>query len=348
MIIFLYGEDTYQSRQKLNSLKDKFTREVDPSRGSLTELLGESIDIGKIGEAVGPGTLLAKKRMIIIEDFFKNKSKTIFNEIIEYLKTKSAEDNIIIFRDSIVKTKKTRVSESPVKIDSAGREKALTGDQLKLFKFLVKQKYTQQFKALSNTEAAAWVKKEVETRGGKINYQAAQMLISLVGNDLWQVTSEIKKLINYKLGLEPKLTEGGKEAEIEVKDVEELVRGSFDENIFALTDAISNKNKALSAKLLEEQIEAGLTDSYLMSMIIRQFRIMLQIRQALDSGLSSRKMITLLKLHPFIIQKGMSQVRQFNLESLKKIFSQLVKIEYGMKTGKADVKTMLDLLIVKI
>jgi len=348
MIIFLYGEDTFRGRQKLKQLKEKFLREVDPGSTSLTILDGESVTLGQIAESVGPGTLLAKKRMVIIEGLFSNKNQTIFGEILNYLKNQIDKENIIIFWDSLVKMKRIKNKEEIFKIDSVGREKILTGQPLQLFKFLVKQKYAQQFNLLSNTEAVVWAKKEVEARGGKITNQAAQTLNSLVGSDLWQVSNEIDKLLNYKLGREPKLTKGGEKVIIEVEDVEMLVRGSFDENIFALTDAISNKNKTLATELLEEQIEAGLTDSYLINMIVRQFRILLQIRQGLDLGLSSRKMINSLKLHPFIIQKGINQVRKFNLTTLKNILNELVKIDFKMKTGRADVKTMLNLLIAKI
>lgn len=348
MIIFLYGEDTYQSRQKLKQLKEKFISEVDPSGSSLTALNGETVKMEQIGEAIGPGTLLAKKRMIIIEDLFTNKDQTILNKVCEYLKNKKSEDNIVIFWDHSIKTKKTRGKETPVKIDPSGRERPLAKYQSQLFKFLDNKKYTQQFNQLSNTEATAWAKKEAEKRGGKITYQAAQLLTSLAGSDLWQINNEIDKLLSYKLGREPTLTKGGEVAVIEAEDVEMLARGSFDENIFALTDAISSKNKAMAAKLFEEQIEAGLAGAYLINMIVRQFRILLQIRQALDSGMSSRKMISVLKLHPFIIQKGISQARRFNLDSLKNILSKLVEIDFKMKTGQADVKTMLNVLIAKI
>ncbi len=348
MIIFLYGEDTYRSRQKLKQLKEKFIREVDPSGSSLTVLNGETVKMKQIGESIGPGTLLAKKRMIIIEDLFTNKDQTILNKVYEYLKNKKSEDNIVIFWDHSIKTKKTRNKEAPVKIDAAGRERPLAKQQSQLFKFLDNKKYAQQFNQPSNTEATAWTKKEAEKRGGKITYQAAQLLTSLVGSDLWQINNEIDKLLSYKLSREPKLTKGGEIISIEVEDVEMLVRGSFDENIFALTDAISNRNKVIATKLFEEQIEAGLADAYLINMIVRQFRILLQIRQALDSGMSSRKMISTLKLHPFIVQKGINQVRRFNLDSLKSILSKLVEIDFKMKTGRADAKTMLNLLIAKI
>lgn len=348
MIIFLYGEDSFRSRRKLNDLKDKFLREVDPSGNSLVILDGESATMEKINESISASSLLSKKRMVIIENLFLNKTQTIFNQLNDYFKKKKksdlpagssclpagrsakAGDNIIIFLDSISSEEKL-----PKYKDS-------------LFKTLVKEKYAQEFKSLSNTESTNWTKKEVEARGGKISASAAAELTSLLGSDLWQINNEIDKLINFKAGQKLHLGNDEKGTVIEKEDVKNLVRGQFDENIFALTDAISARNKSAAVKLLEEQIEAGLTDSYLLTMITRQFRIMLRIRQGLDSGLTSRKLITLLKLHPFVVQKGINQVRNFTLVSLKSILSKLIEIDYLMKSGKGEIRPMLSLLIARI
>jgi len=311
-------------------------------------VLGAEAGLKEINSKVSPGSLLSKKRMIVIEDIFLNKTQTVFEEVLDFFQKRKFDDNIIIFWDSSIGVKVTGRKKEVVKIDSSGRGKPLPAKQLKLFNFLAKQKYAQEFRSLSNLETADWIKKETKKRGGEIANQAAQTIVSLLGNDLWQIDNEIDKLINYKLGLEPKMVKGGEPAEIESREVEKLVRGRFDENIFALTDAISNKNKAMAIKLLEEQYELGLTDMYLMAMIVRQFKILLQIRQALDSGLTSRKIISSLKLHPFVAQKGINQARNFSLAVLKSILSQLVKIDYNMKTGQADVKTALNLLFVKI
>jgi len=340
MIIFLYGEDTYRSRQKLKELKNKFLRDIDPSGNSLNILDGENINLNKINEIIGASSLFSKKRMIIIERIFSSKSKTIFDELRDYLIKKEPscfaegadsvdkknQENIIIFWDDIAS-------------EGMGKNK--------LFNFLNKQKYTQEFKKLSNTEIINWIKKEFQAKNGKIKQQAAVLLSSLVGSDLWQLNNEINKLINYK---KAQCLLGDKvcEAEIEKEDVEEFIRGKFDENIFAFTDAISNRNKAQALDLFEKEIEAGVADSYLLHMIIRQFRILMQVRQALDQGATSRKITSYLRLHPFVVQKASTQVRSFSLQVLKKIFSRLVEIDKKIKTGQSDFKTELSLLITKI
>jgi len=132
---------------------------------------------------------------------------------------------------------------------------------------------------------------------------------------------------------------------IEERDVFEMVRGKLDTNIFSLTDAIGAGNKGQALKLLEEQIESGAAETYLLSMILRQFKIILRIRAALDLGGNGKSIASSLKLHPFIVQKGISQARFFSLDSLKKIISRLVRMDYELKTGQGDLKTGLALLI---
>ncbi|MFA4834303.1 MAG: DNA polymerase III subunit delta [Patescibacteria group bacterium] len=353
MIIFIYGEDTFRGRKKLKELREKFIREIDPGESSLTVVDGKTAKAKEIIDCFGARSLLAKKRMAIMENVFLNKNKDVPEEIFNYLKKikTGKDDNIIIFWDPAVKTKAFSAKKNAFLLDSDGRENTLPKTLQPLFNFLTSQPYAQEFKLLSNQELSAWIKKEVETRGGLITDRAAQTLISLVGNDLWQINNEIDKLLSYESGREGKLIAGGVKEEkktIGEQAIRELVKGGFDENIFALTDALSNRNRKQASELLNEQYEAGLSDGYLLNMITRQFKILLQVRQALDSRFSSRKIITTLKIHPFVAQKSINQVRNFNLASLKSALNRLVEIDYLVKTGKGEAKILLNLFIHKI
>ena len=345
MIIFFYGEDDFRSSHKIKELKEKFLTEIDKSGNSLHVLDGASTTLKEINERAGAQSLLSSKNMVVVQNIFLNKKKELVVEVLEFLKEKENSSNIIIFREDKLKINK---KGNVVKIDSKGVEKALLKKEKELAEFLKKQKFTQEFKRFNNVELANWIKKEIEFRGSSITPRAVSSLMGLLGNDLWQIDKEINKLINYKNGKVARLTEGGKEECIDILEVEDLVKGSFDENIFALTDAISAKNKSVATKLLEEQYLAGLSDSHLLSMIVRQIKILFQIRNALDNGLNSRQIISSLHLHPFIVQKGINQARNFTLENLKKILNKLIEIDYNMKTGKAEVRLLLNLLISKI
>ena len=382
MIIFFYGEDDFRAKKKLGELKGKFLREIDKSGGSIEYLDGKTADLKEINEKAATASLLASKRMIIIEDIFSNRDKELLPEITEYFRAKEKNkwDNIVIFCDNSIKSKRKMGGMEIVKADSEGRDKPLGKKEKELFDFLANpssklgagQKFAQEFKKLNNSELSSWIKKEVETRGGEISARAIQVLIGLIGYDLWQIDREIDKLINFKSGGRPSLLlsekmiaeEAGEVPEsplsrgvvppwrergvlIEPEDVEELVKGNFDDNIFALTDAIGARNKSLAVKLLEEQFELGANEIYLLTMIIRQIKIILQVRQALDIGHSSRQIISELKLNPYVAQKAIEQARHFSLAALKIIFGKLIEIDYQIKTGQGEPQVLLNLFIAK-
>jgi len=319
MIIFLYGADTFRSRRFLQELKNKFTRDVDPNSQSLSVIDGMAADLKTISGQINTGSLFVKKRLIIVENLFKNKKEKIFNELNDYLKTfTSADDNIIIFRDEELDTK-----EKPVKAAAK-----------KLFSFLKNQPYSQEFSPLNANQLLSFIKKEAQAFHKEISAPAASLLINSSNSDLWVIAQEIRKLAFY--------TSTGV---ISPDDVKNMSFDSAEENVFGLMDALSAKNKKLAITLLEEQYASGLSDEYLLSMLMRQFKILLQIKEALNSNMNPGELAPKLKLHPFIVKKSIPQTQNFSSLELRKHLNYLINLDYLNKTGRGEIKTNLFLLI---
>lgn len=331
MIIFIHGADTFRSRRKLRELKEKYIREVDQAGSSLETIAGETLTLDRINQAAGSASLFSRRRLVVVERLAQTKNKKLFDELVKFFKPaadggKRNEDNIIIFWEE-------------------GLEAAMLKNKFYQWLKTLPKSHVYEFKPLSNTELAAWIKKEAEARGAKIAPPAAAELAGYIGNNLWQIDNEINKLIGYKTGL---MIAGQKEIMIEADDVKALVRGNFAANIFALTDAIGSRAQPLAFELLERELEAGIAETQLLFMIVRQFRLLLAVKQAVAAGDSPGQITRRLKLHPYVAQKCFSQTGRFTLPVLKKIFQTLVEIDYKIKTGQADLKTSLNLLMAKI
>lgn len=327
MIIFIYGADTYRSRQKLNELKDKFVTEIDINSQSLVVLNGATTTLKEIGEKISTGSLFVKKRMIVLEDIFDNKSEKLFADLTAFLKkrdeaAKSDEDNIIIFRDG----------------DLNNKDKKLKKDAQKLFTFLLAQKYVQEFKTLSGATLSDFIKDEVKKLERQIETPAINTLIARTNSDLWRISSEIHKLAMA-------ISTG---ATITDQEVKNQVVGTYDENIFSLTDAIATRNIKLALTILEEQYMAGLSEDYILSMLIRQFKIMLQVKSAVAAGLSPLQISSELKLHSYVVKKTLSQISSFTLEALKEKLNHLISLDFANKTSQKDIKAELSLFISKL
>ncbi|PJA09616.1 DNA polymerase III subunit delta [Candidatus Falkowbacteria bacterium CG_4_10_14_0_2_um_filter_41_15] len=336
MIIFFYGDNNFKAKQKINELKTKFFQEIDPNEHSFNVLDGVMVDLTEISQTVNTGSLFTKKRLTLIENIFANKKVSILEELLNYLQKNNLEksDDILVLYEPKLKNQKGKI----VKVSPNGeKDSPLNAKEKKLFEFLSQQKFTQEFKPLTPAELSGWIKTEVEKRGGTIKSAAVTELINYSNNDLWQINNEIEKLINYKPA-----------TEIASSDIEKICSPAIDDNIFALTDALGNKNKPLALKILEDQYHLDVADEYLLAMLLRQFKIILQLKVSLNNGESPSKIGPSLGLHPYVAQKSANQTKYFTLAQLRRISSELTHLDYLNKTGQTDFRTGLNLLIAKM
>jgi len=330
MIIFLHGHNSFNSRQKLNALIEQFKKTRDPRGDNVVRLTGEKITLDDINSKIASVSLLAEKRLLIIEDLFNHKEKNIFKSLLIYLQKleKENNENTLIFHE-------TRELDS-----KKFGEKKLLVDQKKLFDYLAKQKFSEKFNRLGNLQLSGWIQKKASAKNINLAPRLANLIIMLAGDDLWQINNELNKIINY--------AQSQKKTEVTEQDTRQLVNGNIDENIFALTDSISNRNNALFFSLLEQQLAAGVSLQQILTMLIRQFKIIIQIKESLFQNTTQRDIALQLKIHPFVVQKTTPQTRNFSLDYLKNIFNGLIEIDYKIKTGQADGLTGLNLLFISL
>ncbi len=308
MIFFFYGEDSFRAQQKIKNIRDKFKAKVGGDGYNIDYLDGNLLTIADFFKSVKSCGFLVTKKLIIIRDIFDNKKlKNIQDEIIKFLKTQKddPEENYLIFWQT-----------------------GKTDARSKLYKALKKFKFTEEFNVLSTPKLISWLKKEVANHKKSITEEALNLLLICVGNNLWQLHQEINKLVNFC------------KKEIKVEDVKKLVHAKTDNNIFNLVDAIGNKNKKLALNLIEKQLDNGVAIQYIITMIVRQFRLILKIKSFSENKITQDWAIAqTLKLPNFVAKKILIQSNLFTLIELKKIYQQLLLIDEKIKiyTGKEKI-----------
>jgi DNA polymerase-3 subunit delta len=314
MIFLLHGADSFRRRQKIQELKERFMAAVDSLGQSLVIIDGAQVAPAELQAKISGGSLFTKKRMLILENSFGNKNEAVFSALLSLCtKNAGAEDNAIVFNEGEI---------LPSKIKAEAK---------KLYAWLLKQPYVQEFKVLNNNQTLDFAKKEIAAQDAKIAPSALSLLVARTGNDLWRLDNEIKKLSAAASG-----------AIIDNALVQELVKGEIEDNIFALSDALGTKNCNLSLQLLEEQFAAGLSADYLLAMFQRQFKIMLQIKIIKEEeNLSETQIATKLKLHPFVVKKGLQQSLKFSITELERHLGLLMSLDFKNKQGRVDLKSEL-------
>jgi DNA polymerase-3 subunit delta len=344
----MYGLDDYRAKQKIKEVKKKFLQEVDLSDSSTEELRGEDLTLDKFHAVSSSNSLFARRRLIITTNVLFSKSKNLADDLLKYLKEHQESDNIFIFYEPNLTRDKKDVLVMALADDDT---KPLTKAQAALVDWWKQEATSQYFPLLNNQEVAVWMDGVVKPAGLELDYRAKQILTATVGSDLWALTNELAKLIHYQQASSSAKATEDKQCEDKIINAEAVLAmlgTKSEENIFALTDALSNKNKQLAVKLLADQLQEGASEAYLLTMLTRQVKILLTIRASLDSGCSARDIGAKVKLHPYVLQKGINQARNFNLPYLKSLLTALVRLDYSYKSGRLPASLMLSLIAAKI
>jgi DNA polymerase-3 subunit delta len=84
------------------------------------------------------------------------------------------------------------------------------------------------------------------------------------------------------------------------------------------------------------------------SMIIRQFRLLIQAKEILDEGGTERDIASRLHLHPFVARNLIPQAKKFDLAGLESIYHHLLEIDVDNKTGEMPGEVALDVMIAQL
>src|SRR5512139_2133951 len=185
-------------------------------------------------------------------------------------------------------------------------------------------------------ELPRWVGERAKKRGGSIEPAAANRLATLIGSDLRRLDSEINKLLTYV----------NRERAIAERDVLLLVSEASTSSVFDLVDALGKRDGQRAAHELHHLLDQGESPLGLLAMIVRQYRLLILVKELQARNLPPDAMAKELGQHPFVIKKLNEQARNYrDSRQLEAIYRRLLDIETEIKTGQTTDVLALDLLV---
>lgn len=320
MIIFLYGEDSFLSRQKLGDYRNRFLKKYGP-QGDLTAADAEEKPGVDVAEMTSSRGLFSSVRLVIIKNFISQSGGEKQSQAVSFLK---ADKDIPLDKDIVL----------------IFWEKNVPKKESALFKFLLKNAKCQEFKRLEGALLFRWMTGCLQEINSEVRLSkvAAEKLAAYSGGNTQLINSELEKLAAFK--------ESG---EINESDLDQLVNAKISPTIFEIIEAASGGNKKRALSLLHNQLKNKEDLFYILSMYVYQFRNLLKISEFYWQGMTDRFDIAKKTgLHPYVIQKTLPQLKNFSLEKLKTIYRKLQEIDMEAKTGKVDIALALDKFIVEL
>lgn len=179
-----------------------------------------------------------------------------------------------------------------------------------------------------------WIQRQAREQGIAIDSRAVQLLATYVGVNLRQLHNELAKLATYAAG-----------RPITADDVKLLVADGSESMIWDLTDALTKRDGRNAMTALQVLRRNDANAFYLLTMITRQYRLVLKVKEAMRLyGGNRTEIAKLVGESPYPVEKAMSLAPAYTLTDLEDVLERCLTLDHAAKTG-ADAETELDLLI---
>lgn len=335
MLYVLHGADELTRSEMLAEWKEKLGDATTASVNT-TVLDGRRVSMAELVETCDALPFLGTRRLVIVEGFWSRFEPGKRKQSKDEPRALSAADAALIqglaeYLPRLPETTRLIFVESQSLNPSNPLFDALPQERKRI--------YIKEFRPPTDRDLPRWIESRMKSKEGEITPQAAQELARAVGSDLRQLDQELEKLLAYV----------NYERAVTVQDVRAVVAAQQMAGIFALVDAIGMRQGDRAMRYLHELLNAGAAPMYVLSMIERQFRILLQVKALQEQGatLPQIKRATGVR-HSFVLQKGSRQARNFSMERLEAIYAHLADVEGHIKTGQIDDLLALDLLVAQL
>jgi DNA polymerase-3 subunit delta len=207
--------------------------------------------------------------------------------------------------------------------------------------------------------------KLLDSCGKKMSPAAWIALGRKTGFDLRRSMSELEKLISFV----------GDRALIDKDDVEEAVGRTKEDDIFALTNALSEKNEIAALDALKNLLDQGIHHLIILTMISREIRLLLQARVWVDSGKlpkfnhsmeygwfqsvlypvfgelntsAVKREGIIFSQHPYSVYNALRNCVRFTTTRLIALTEELLNLERSLKTsGASSPQLLLEMFLIK-
>ncbi len=307
-VYLVLGPEEYQCREAVHLLKDKLTT-PDSLAFDYSEFVAGETPVDEIVEAANTFPMISKRRLVLVleADAFKDAEQ---EEILEAIPSLSIRSTLVLSATDLDRRKK-------------------------FYRTLKDSTYVIEFPKLNGPALEKWAEAYIKKQGYRISATAIKKISDLAGSDLQSLAMELDKLLLY----------AGNEKTVPDTIVDDLVRGSREQTIWDLIDAVGRRDRSGALKALANLIGMGEPPLRIVVMLARQFRQVIIVHEGLREGIPNREIGVLAQIPPFKIQDFIRDARAVHPDTVRRLFVRLADLDRQLKTSSADGRMLLESLL---
>ena len=301
----MYGEESYLKQSYKKRLREAI---VGDDTINYTAFEGKGVDAEEVMAMADTMPFFSDKRLILMEDsgFFKSTPEGLT----EYLDQMPDTACLVFVEEQVDKRNK-------------------------LYKKVKEVGYVAELGHQSPEQLSRWAATILIREGKKITNHTMEYFLSMVGDEMTQISMELEKVICYTMGREIVTDE----------DIDAVCTVKVVNRIFDMIAAVAARNTKKALDLYEDLLTLKEPPMRILFLIAKQFNQILQVKELMLHGMDRIQIAKQMKLQPFIAGKLMGQGRTFSREQILRYVESCVELEEAVKTGRIADRLAVEILI---
>ncbi|SDC73634.1 DNA polymerase III, delta subunit [Melghirimyces thermohalophilus] len=311
-VYLFYGTETFLMEEALNHLEEQVLTSAENRDWNHTVLDLEEVPVQALVQEAETPSFFGDRRLVVGKNAWfltaargreKQKLEHRPEELLQYAK-QPLESNVLV------------IMVPAEKLDA----------RKKVVKELKKQVREGVFQPLDSRGLHRWVADRLKQTGADIHPDTADILIRQVGADLRLLDMEARKLALY----------ASSSGTIRPETVTELVPRTLEQDVFKLVDRVARRKNGEAMAVFRDLLENREEPIRILALLIRQFRIMLQVKGLAAKGMSEREIASQLKLHPYPVKLALQQGKSYPEKNLRRLLYQAIETDQAIKSGRLE------------
>lgn len=307
-IYLLFGEEGYLKRQ----YRDRLTRAMLPEGDTMNYACyeGKGIEIREVIDLAETMPFFAERRLIVFENSGLFKSGG--TDLADYIKELPESTNFVFVENEVDK-------------------------RSKLYKAVKARGRAVELGFQDENTLKRWVAGLIRNENRQAGEQTIAYFLNKAGTDMENITKELEKLFCYTFGRDT----------ITKEDVDAVCVAQITNHIFEMVDAVAQKKQKKALELYYDLLALKEPPMRILFLMIRQYRILLQVKGLLKAGYGRKEVASKAGLHPFVAGKYMDLAKRFPSGELRAIMEEGADLEQSVKTGRLTDHLAVELFLVK-
>lgn len=304
-IYMVTGNEEYIMRD----IKNKFISAFDDDMSTFIFNKDKFDDI-EVKNTILTHSFFSTKKLIIFDKVNLSENKNV-NRFIEYMNENIDNNVILILESNEIKTKT-------------------------LLNYVKQVGYYTEVKTESDEVLEKYIIKKVKDSKKQIRESTVIYILEKCGSDLFNLSNEMNKLINFV----------GEKEEIEKKDVDEILIDTLENRIYNMIDFMNKNDKKNVLRLYADLVALNVKTGNIIGLIKNNYVQLAKVRELIDEGDTVESMMKKLNIRQkWQIEKIVKVARGIKTDDIVEKIDTINDINKRRITGNIDEKVAMSIII---